>query len=47
MGPSFSAAGIPLILPVSGVSEVGTSMIVRSSGYRGMVSLSGTMAAPM
>lgn len=35
-GPLFSSAGIPLILPVSGVSEVGTSMIVRSSSYRGM-----------
>ena len=35
-GPLFSAAGIPLILPVSGVSEVGTSKIVRNSSYRGM-----------
>jgi hypothetical protein len=35
-GPLFSAAGIPLFLPVSGVSEVGTSKIVRGSSYRGM-----------
>ena len=35
-GSLFSSAGIPLILPVSGVSEVGTSKIVKNSIYRGM-----------
>jgi len=34
--PLFSAAGLPLFLPVAGVSEVGTSTIVHSSPYRGM-----------
>jgi len=34
--PLFSAAGLPLFLPVAGVSEVGTSTIVHRSPYRGM-----------
>lgn len=34
--PLFSAAGLPLFLPVAGVSEVGTSAIVHRSPYRGM-----------
>jgi hypothetical protein len=34
--PLFSAAGVPLFLPVAGVSEVGTSTIVHRSPYRGM-----------
>ena len=32
----FSAAGVPLFLPVAGVSVVGTSTIVHRSPYRGM-----------
>jgi len=32
-GRLFAAAGIPLYLPVSGVSEVGTSMIVMNSSF--------------
>ena len=35
-GPLFAACGIPLYLPVAGVSEVGTSLIVHGSEYRGM-----------
>ena len=35
-GPLFAASGIPLYLPVAGVSEVGTSIIVHRSEYRGM-----------
>lgn len=34
--PLFAAAGLPLFLPVAGVSEVGTSTIVHRSPYRGM-----------
>jgi len=34
--PLFSAAGLPLFLPVAGVSEVGTSTIVHRSPFRGM-----------
>lgn len=34
--PLFEAAGLPLFLPVAGVSEVGTSTIVHRSPYRGM-----------
>ena len=34
--PLFAAAGLPLFLPVAGVSEVGTSTIVHQSPYRGM-----------
>ena len=34
--PLFTAAGLPLFLPVAGVSEVGTSTIVHRSPYRGM-----------
>ena len=34
--PLFSSAGIPLILPVAGVSEIGTSTIVHHSQYRDM-----------
>lgn len=34
--PLFSSAGIPLILPVAGVSEIGTSTIVHHSPYREM-----------
>ncbi|MGB1588563.1 MAG: DUF6395 domain-containing protein, partial [Poseidonia sp.] len=34
--PLFSAAGVPLFLPVAGVSEVGTSTVVHRSPYRGM-----------
>lgn len=34
--PLFSSAGIPLILPVAGVSEIGTSTIVHCSPYREM-----------
>ena len=33
-GGIFSAAGIPLYLPVSGISEVGTSLIVQSSSFK-------------
>jgi len=32
-GRMFAAAGVPLFLPVSGVSEVGTSMIVMNSSF--------------
>jgi len=35
-GPLFAACGIPLYLPVAGVSEVGTSIILHGSEYRGM-----------
>lgn len=34
--PLFEAAGLPLFLPVAGVSEVGTTTIVHRSSYRGM-----------
>ena len=34
--PLFAAAGLPLFLPVAGVSEIGTSTIVHRSPYRGM-----------
>lgn len=34
--PLFKAAGLPLFLPVAGVSEVGTTTIVHRSPYRGM-----------
>jgi len=34
--PLFKAAGLPLFLPVAGVSEVGTSLIVHQSSFRGM-----------
>ena len=34
--PLFAAAGVPLFLPVAGVSEIGTSTIVHRSPYRGM-----------
>lgn len=33
-GGIFSAAGIPLYLPVAGISEVGTSQIVQSSSFK-------------
>lgn len=32
----FDAAGLPLFLPVAGVSEVGTSKIVHNSKFKGM-----------
>ena len=32
----FDAAGLPLFLPVAGVSEIGTFKIVRNSKFRGM-----------
>ena len=34
-GPAFAAAGIPLFLPVGGISEVGTSTIVLKSKFNG------------
>jgi hypothetical protein len=34
-GPMFAAAGLPLFLPVGGISEVGTSMILLSSSFKG------------
>ena len=34
-GPAFAAAGIPLFLPVGGISEVGTSTIVLNSIFNG------------
>ena len=34
-GSTFAAAGIPLYLPVGGISEVGTSMIVLNSPFNG------------
>lgn len=34
--PLFAAAGLPLFLPVAGVSEVSTSTIVHRSPFRGM-----------
>tara|TARA_B100001564_G_scaffold359162_1_gene379918 strand:+ start:967 stop:2262 length:1296 start_codon:yes stop_codon:yes gene_type:complete len=33
-GRLFEAAGVPLFLPVAGISEVGTSMIVRESSFQ-------------
>lgn len=33
-GRLFGAAGVPLFLPVAGISEVGTSMIVRQSSFQ-------------
>ena len=47
-GTLFSAAGIPICLPVSGISEVGTSMIVESSpvGHVAQSCIRGSWGSP-